>query len=57
MYLNIYLTACELDSTDSVQGPVAGSFEHNNGPSVSIKDGEFLDYLSYYKLLKKDSAP
>jgi len=25
---------------------VAGSFEHGNEPSGSIKDGEFLDHLS-----------
>jgi len=35
---------------------VAGSCEHGNVPSDSIKDGEFLDYLSEYKLLKKDST-
>jgi hypothetical protein len=36
---------------------VVGFCEHGNEPSGSIKDGEFLDYLSHYKLLKKDSAP
>jgi hypothetical protein len=30
------------------KGPVAGCFEHGNEPSDSIKDGEFLDYLSDY---------
>jgi hypothetical protein len=27
-------------------GPVAGSYEYVNGPSGTIKDREFLDYLS-----------
>jgi hypothetical protein len=36
---------------------MAGSCEHGNEPSISIKGGEFLDYLSDYQLLKKDSAP
>jgi hypothetical protein len=35
---------------------VAGSCEHDHEPSGSIKEGEFLDYLSDYQLLKKDSA-
>jgi hypothetical protein len=34
-----------------------GTCEYGNEPSGSIKDGEFLDYLSNYNLLKKDSAP
>jgi hypothetical protein len=34
---------CGLDSSDSVQGPVAGSCEHGNDPSGSIKDGVFLE--------------
>jgi hypothetical protein len=36
---------------------VAGSCEHGNEPSGSIKGGEFLDQLSDCQLLKKDSAP
>jgi len=28
--------------------PVVDSCEHGNGPSGSIKGGEFLDYLSDY---------
>jgi hypothetical protein len=32
---------------------VAVSCENGNEPSVSIKGGEFLDYLSDYLLLKK----
>jgi hypothetical protein len=35
---------------------VAGSYEHGNEPSVSIKGGGFLDCLDYL-LLKKDSFP
>jgi hypothetical protein len=33
-----------------------GSCEHGNEPSGSIKD-KFHDYLGYYYLLCKDSAP
>jgi hypothetical protein len=36
---------------------VAGSCEHGDEPSDSIKGGEFLGQLSDYQLLKKDSAP
>jgi hypothetical protein len=31
--------------------------EHGNEPSDPIKGGEFLDKLSDYQVLKKDSAP
>jgi hypothetical protein len=34
---------CGLDSLCSVYGQVAGSCEHGNEPSGSIKCGEFLD--------------
>jgi len=34
---------------------VAYSCEHGNEPSSSVKGGEFLDQLSDYQLLKKDS--
>jgi hypothetical protein len=34
---------CGLDSFGSGQGQVAGSCEHGNEPSGSIKYGEFLD--------------
>jgi hypothetical protein len=30
---------CGLDSSDSGYGPVAGSCEHGDEPSVSVKDG------------------
>jgi hypothetical protein len=35
----------ELDSSRSGYEPVAGSFEHGNTFSDSIKDGEFLNQL------------
>jgi hypothetical protein len=34
---------CGLDSSGSGQGPVVGSWEHDNEPSGSIKGGEFFD--------------
>jgi hypothetical protein len=46
-----------LDAYDLEQGPVAGSYEHGNEPSGSIKGGEFLDWLNDYYLLNKDSTP
>jgi hypothetical protein len=36
---------------------MVNSCELDNEPSASIKDGEFIDYLSEYQLLKKESAP
>jgi hypothetical protein len=33
---------CGLDTSGSRQGPVAGSCEHGNEPSASIKTGNFL---------------
>jgi hypothetical protein len=38
---------------------VVGFCKHGrpNDPLVSIKDGQFLDNLSYCQLLKKDSDP
>jgi hypothetical protein len=33
-----------------------GCCEHGNEHSVSIKGGEFVDQLSDYQLLKKNSA-
>jgi len=41
---------------DSDQCGGGGSCEHKNKPSVSVKGGEFLDDLSDYWLLEKDSA-
>jgi hypothetical protein len=35
---------------------VAGSSDHGNEPSGSIKGGEFLDYLSDYLILKKNTS-
>jgi hypothetical protein len=34
---------CGLDSCGTRQGQVAGSCEHGNGPSGSVKVREFLD--------------
>jgi hypothetical protein len=46
-----------LDSSDSRQGSVAGSFENSNDPSGYIKKGrKFLDQLSDYQLVMKCSA-
>jgi hypothetical protein len=42
---------CGLDASRSGQEQVAGSCEHENEPSSSIKG-----YLSDYQLLKKGSA-
>jgi hypothetical protein len=36
---------------------VAGCCEHGNEPSGSIQGGKFLDQLSYYQILIKDSDP
>jgi hypothetical protein len=35
-----------LDLSGTGPGPVADSFGYGFEPSVSIKDGEFIDYLS-----------
>jgi hypothetical protein len=37
------VVTCGLNASGSGQGPVAGSFEHDNKTSVSIKGGEMLD--------------
>jgi hypothetical protein len=36
---------------------VAGSCEHVNGRSGSVKGGEYLDQQNYYSLLREDCAP
>lgn len=36
-------------------GPGAGSDEQVNQPSDLMKGGQFLQYLSYYQIYKKDS--
>jgi hypothetical protein len=46
-----------LDSSGSGQRPVAGSCEHGNALSGSIKCREFLAWLNNCWLLNKDSAP
>jgi hypothetical protein len=37
--------------------PMAGSCEHGNEPSGSMKFSEILEWLSDWQLLKKDSSP
>jgi hypothetical protein len=37
---------CGLEASSSRQGAVAGTCEHGNKPSGSIKGGEFLDSFS-----------
>jgi hypothetical protein len=49
--------SCCLDSCGSGQESVRGCCEQGSEPSGSTKGGEFLNYLSDYQLLKKDSAP
>jgi hypothetical protein len=34
-----------------------GSYKHGNETSASIKGSKFLDHMSNYQLLRKDSAP
>jgi hypothetical protein len=45
-----------LDSFGSGYGPVEGYCEHGSEPLGSIKYFKFLEYLSDWFLLKKDSA-
>jgi hypothetical protein len=42
------------DEPVSILGPVVGSCENDDKPSVSIKGREFLYQLSSYQLVKKD---
>jgi hypothetical protein len=41
----------------SCLGPETGSCEHGTEPSNSITGGEFLDQVSEYYFLNKNSAP
>jgi hypothetical protein len=43
----------ELNSSGSGNGPEADSYEHCNDPSGSMNDGEYLEQLSEYQLLKE----
>jgi hypothetical protein len=47
---------CLLDSSGSEYGSLAGGCEHGNELSGSMKDREFTDQLSDYRLIKKDSV-
>jgi hypothetical protein len=46
-----------LDSTGSGQDPVTCACEHGNEPPDFIKGEVFLDQVSDYQVLKKDSSP
>jgi hypothetical protein len=41
---------------DRASEPEAGSCEHGNEASLSVKDGEILQQLERYYVLKKNSA-
>jgi hypothetical protein len=45
-FLGKYGWGLGLDSSGSGYGQLAGSCEHVNEPLVSIKGGEFIEYLS-----------
>jgi hypothetical protein len=48
---------CGLGASGSGWGLVVGCSEHSNELSGFINGGSFIDYLSDYQLLEKDSAP
>jgi hypothetical protein len=50
-------TGCGPNSAAWEWDPVAGSWEHDNGPWDPVRHGEFLDQLCDYHLLNKDSSP
>jgi hypothetical protein len=56
--IKIYLKVigCELDSCGTGKGKAVGPYEHGNEPSGFTKGGEFLNQLSNYQLLNKDSV-
>jgi hypothetical protein len=45
------------EGVDWIQEPVAASCEHSNYPSGCMKGGEFVDWLSDYCHVNKDSSP
>jgi hypothetical protein len=47
---------CGPDSSGTGQGSVLDSYENDNEPAGSVKDGEFLLQLSDYQLLKNYST-
>jgi len=51
-----YVRVFGLNSAGSGWSPVAGSCEHGNEPSGSVKGDGVLDQLNDYQLLKEDSA-
>jgi hypothetical protein len=56
IYKDKTLKGCEgeLDSSGVGQRPVAGSYEHSNGPSDTIRGKSCLDYLNRFQLYRKD---
>jgi hypothetical protein len=50
------MASCETEAYGSGWVPVAGTCEHGNEPSGSIKGEEFLDQQSDYYFLKKGFA-
>jgi hypothetical protein len=48
---------CGLEAFGLGLEPVMSPCEHSNEPFGPISGREFLDWLSDYQLLKKDSAP
>jgi hypothetical protein len=48
---------CAVDASGSGYGPVVGPCKHGNEPPGSVEGSKFLNYVSDYQLLKKDSAP
>jgi hypothetical protein len=53
---NEMVLECWVDSSASEYGLVTGTWGCDNGHLDFIKGKKYLDYLSDYKLLKKDSA-
>jgi hypothetical protein len=45
-----------LDSSCSGQGSMLSACDHGNEPFSFTKDGEFIDQLHNYHLIKKDSG-
>jgi hypothetical protein len=55
-YFVLVLTDWVSVTQDRGQGGGGDSCEHGNDPSVCINDGKFLDQVSDFQLLKRDSA-
>jgi len=57
MYLKEMGLECELSSSGSGQGPMAGTCAQSNEPLVYIKFGQLTKLAKNYWLCKKDPAP